>query len=178
MIQPFKNAREVSEHLLERTGHALLSHDIDSLIACFCIPTEIQTFEGRRLIKTTDELRKVFLAVTKHYATTGVTDMVRHCVEASFTDPHTVVAMHETRLITGNIITRNPFPALSVLKFNGQLWQIASSSYAIEEDQRDHNAALMCAGEEYPFPKPNPEIPAEIQKRYAIPMTGPDCSKE
>ncbi len=149
MNQPFNTAREVSEHLLEKTGQAILSDNAENFLTCFCLPNEIQTFDGRRLIKTAEELRQVFLAVTKHYATIGVTDMVRHCVEASFTDPHTVVAMHETRLITGNVITRNPFPALSVLKYNGSKWQIASSSYAIE-DQREHNAALMSAGHDYP----------------------------
>ncbi|MEM9578932.1 MAG: hypothetical protein AAF999_18220 [Pseudomonadota bacterium] len=149
MNQPFKTARDVSEHLLEKTEQAILSYSIDGFLPCFCLPTEIQTFDGRRLIRTDEELRHLFLAVTKHYATIGVTDMVRHCVEASFTDPQTVVAMHETRLITGNVITRNPFPALSVLKFNGTVWQISSCSYAIE-DQREHNAALMSAGQDHP----------------------------
>ena len=152
MQQSFEAALEISEYLLEKTGDALLQNDVEEFVKHFTIPNEIQTFEGRRIVKTRADMHSIFRAVRAYYLKTGVTDMVRHCVEASFTSETTVVAMHETRLITGNIITRTPFPTLSVLRFNGTCWQIASSSYAID-DEKEHAAALLSAGEEYP-PRP------------------------
>lgn len=146
MNQPFETAAQVSEYLLEKTGRAILGDDVEEFIKYVTLPIEIQTFEGRRVIRRQEEMRKVFGAVRAHYATIGVTDMVRYCVEAAFTDADTVVAMHETRLITGSVIKRNPFPTLSMLKFDGEDWKIVSCSYAIE-DQKEHNAALMSAGE-------------------------------
>ena len=145
MTQPFKSAREVSEYLLQQTGTAFSQNDEDAFIQHFSLPNEIETFEGRKKINTPEDLRKVFRAVKAHYDKTGVTDVVRHCVEAAFIDETTVVATHETRLICGAMITRAPFPVLSVLKFNGTAWQIESSKYAIE-DHHAHNKALMSAG--------------------------------
>jgi hypothetical protein len=151
MIQPFQSARDVSEHLLNITGQALLENNVDDFLPCFGLPMDLQTLEEHRIIRTADDLRKIFFAVCKHYATIGLTDMARRCVEAEFKDPETVVSMHETRLITGNIITRSPFAVLSTLKFDGRDWRIVSCSYAIE-DHPDHNAALMSAGELYSHP--------------------------
>lgn len=145
MNQPFKTAHEVSEYLLEETGRAILCNDAEAILRYFLVPAEIQTYDGRQILQTRADIRRLFNAVSAHYSAIGVTDMARHCVEASFTDPKTVVAMHETRLITGSLIKRDPFATLSVLKLDGQQWKIASCNYAIE-DQEEHNAALMSAG--------------------------------
>jgi hypothetical protein len=109
--------------------------------------------EGRCVLKTIDELSRVFYAVCRHYAKIGVTDMVRRCVEAEFKNPNTVLAMHETRLITGNIITRDPFATLSTLEYDGTEWRISGCSYAID-DQQGLNAALMSAGDDCPTSPP------------------------
>ncbi|MFK7765543.1 MAG: hypothetical protein AB8B62_19935 [Roseobacter sp.] len=149
MNQAFKTAHEVSEYLLEKTGRAILRNEVEAILPYFLVPAEIQTFDGRRILRTRADICRLFDAVSAHYHAIGVTDMARHCVEASFTDPKTVVAMHETRLITGSLIKRDPFPTLSVLKLDGQQWKIASCSYAIK-DQEEHNSALMSAGAAFP----------------------------
>ncbi|GIT89162.1 MULTISPECIES: hypothetical protein [Roseobacter] len=145
MQQPFATAREVSEFLLERTGTALLRDNFDVFSSCISLPLKIETFAGQRLITSPEETYQVFRAVRSYHRRTGVTDIVRHCVEAAFKDPHTVTATHETRLLGGDIMTQDPYPGFSVLKFDGKAWRIASMSYAIE-DRDDHNAALMSAG--------------------------------
>jgi len=144
MKQPFKTAREVSEYLLMRTGRAMQEDDFNAFQACFSFPLEIQTFQGQSIISNAPELKAVFDAVRTHYAKTGVTEVARHCIEAEFTDPHRVLATHETRLISRNVITQAPYPVMSVLQYDGQDWSVISSSYAIE-DRADHNAALLCA---------------------------------
>ncbi|WP_227271729.1 hypothetical protein [Roseobacter weihaiensis] len=105
----------------------------------------METFDGHRTINTVEELRQVFQAVLAHYDRCGVTDMARHCVEARFKDANTVAATHETRLISRNVITQAPFAVFSILKFNGECWQVSHSSYAIG-DRADHNSALLSAG--------------------------------
>jgi hypothetical protein len=146
MQQPFKTAREVCEYMLMRTGRAMKAGDFDAFRSCFTLPQVIETFEGSRIINDTAQLKTVFDAVRTHYIKNGVTEIVRHCVEAEFVGVDRVLATHETRLVSGNVITQKPFPVMSVLKFDGTDWYIASSSYAIE-DRSDHNAALMSAGE-------------------------------
>lgn len=145
MQQPFTTAREVSEYLLERTGTALLRDNFEAFLSCVVLPQKIETFAGQRLITSPDELHQVFRAVRSYHRRTGVTDIVRHCVEAAFKDPHTVAATHETRLLSGEIMTQDPYPGFSILNFDGSAWRIASMSYAIE-DRDEHNAALMSAG--------------------------------
>ena len=149
MQQPFTTAREVSEFLLERTGTALLQDNFDAFLSCVFLPQKIETFAGQRLITSPDELRQVFRAVRAYHRKNGVTDIVRHCVEAAFKDPYTVTATHETRLLSGDIMTQDPYPGFSTLKFDGKTWRITGMSYAIE-DRDDHNAALMSAGNTSP----------------------------
>lgn len=145
MKQTITTAREVSEFLLERTGTALLQDNFEAFLECVSLPQTIETFEGQRRVTSPDELAQVFRAVRAYHRKTGVTDIVRHCVEAAFKDPHTIVATHETRLVSGAVMTQSPYPGFSVLKFDGTAWRIVSMSYAIE-DRDDHNDTLMSAG--------------------------------
>ena len=142
MQQNFKTAKEVSEHLLEVTGTAFMSGDFELFLSCFHLPYELETFEGHRTIKDVNDLKEVYLAVRAHYARNGVSQMYRHCVEARFRDSDTVIATHETRLLSGNVITQAPFAVYSELRFTGGKWVIVSSSYAIG-DRDDHNKALL-----------------------------------
>ena len=145
MQKTLTTAQEIAEFLLERTGNALLQDNFDAFLACVSLPQKIETFAGQRLIASVEDLQQVFSAVRTYHRRTGVTDIVRHCVEAAFKDPTTVEATHETRLVSGAVMTQSPYPGFSVLKFDGNEWRIVSMSYAIE-DRDDHNAALMSAG--------------------------------
>ncbi|WP_300033833.1 hypothetical protein [uncultured Roseobacter sp.] len=145
MQQNFKTAKDVSEHLLELTGGALMAGDFELFLTCFQLPYRLETFEGNRVLNTSEDLRVVFDAVRAHYNKCGVTQMFRHCVEARFRDPATIAATHETRLISGTVITQEPFAVYSILEHTGEKWVITSSSYAIG-DREDHNSALLGAG--------------------------------
>lgn len=147
MNTQFDTARSVSEHLLEKTGAALMTRDFENFEPYFLLPQQIATFDGERYIETRDELLCLFDAVCTYLEKSGVTQMVRHCVEARFQDKTTVIATHESRFVNRDVITQQPFPVLSVLKYNGSNWQVANSSYAIA-DRADHNAALMSAGKQ------------------------------
>ncbi len=146
MQQNLSTAREVSEALLERSRRALIENDFEAFLQCFALPAELETFEGRRWLKTDEHVRTLFDAIRYHHRKTGVTDAVQHVVEAVFKDPETVVATHETRLLSNNVLTQKPYPVFSLLVDGAQGWKVKSMTFAIE-DQPDHNKALMSAGE-------------------------------
>ncbi|MEL7211591.1 MAG: hypothetical protein AAGK92_02945 [Pseudomonadota bacterium] len=133
--------KDISNDLLERTGAAMLSGDFDAFADCFELPQEMDTFHGRNLVETREDLRAIFDAVRQYYRSMGVTGMARHCVEAAYVDPDTVQATHQSRLLAGAELVLTPYPALSVLKQRGGVWRVASCQYAIS-DAPDLNDAL------------------------------------
>ena len=149
MHQPFKTAREVSEHVLAQTGAATLAGDFGDFAKWFALPATVETYTGQCELTSIEELRAVFDGVQDHMKANGVTEMVRHCIEAEFKDVHTVLATHETRMVSHAILIQKPFPALSVLKFDGVRWRIHRCCYAIE-DNIQHNDALLSAGTRRP----------------------------
>ena len=143
---PIKTARDVTEYLLRRTEAAFHSGDFDEFKDSLTLPYHLETFKGRRTLNTTEKLRDLFDAVRAHHRRTGVTDMDRYVLEASFQDDKTIVATFETRLLNGTVLTQKPYPVLSVMKFDGGAWRAHSMTFAID-DNEDHNAALMGEGD-------------------------------
>ncbi|MFK7744784.1 MAG: hypothetical protein AB8B47_07010 [Roseobacter sp.] len=142
MEQDSEAARKVSRELLEITGEALKNNDFEAFFACMLLPQKIETYDGHRMLHTKADAQEIFSAVRAYLKRSGITEMVRHCVTAAFRDADTIEAVHETRMVNGNVMTQAPFPVFSVLKYNGTRWQIARSSYAISDSKR-HNDALM-----------------------------------
>ena len=134
---------DVSEHLLARTGEALMSGDFDSFALCFSLPYELETLEAKRLIHTRADLRATFDAVHAHLVKQQVTMMARHCVSASFRGENEVAATHETRLLSRDILVQQPYPAFSILRRgdDGE-WKITCTSYVIM-DSAELNGALQ-----------------------------------
>ena len=143
MIQTATSASDVSEMLLARTGDAMLSNDFEAFEPCLLLPYEIETLEGQRKIETRASLRLTFDAVHAHLIRQRVTMMAINCVSASFRTPNEVIATHETRLISGDIMVQKPYPALSVLVRQSEdaPWRITQTSYVIV-DSSDLNKAL------------------------------------
>lgn len=123
-----REASAVSEYLLDRTGQALDVGDFDTFRDCFLLPQVMETFSGRREIRSTEDLRSIFDNVRGGLAASGVTHMVRRCLSAEYRDPRTIAATHETRLIrTGAILARDPYPVFSLLRHVDGDWRIAYS---------------------------------------------------
>jgi len=125
-------AKDVSEHLLDRTGTAMMADDFDAFAECFAVPHEIHTFEGHHLLETRADLREVFDRVRAYYLRENVSDMVRHCVSAEFRNEKTVAAVHESRLVSGDRLVQDPYSVLSIICFVEGTWQITRSDYAID----------------------------------------------
>lgn len=141
MTPEFDTAEDIAEYFLDRTGTALMTGDFDLFASCFLLPQKMETFQGRRDIETLSDLREVFDGVTLHFKRKNATQLERHCIEARFRDPDTVVSTHMSRLVSGSSLVQKPYPVMSVLKRVDGIWQISDSMYAIE-DEESHARAL------------------------------------
>ena len=128
--------------MLETTGRALMTGDFELFAGCFAYPQELQTFIGRRILRTEEDLNDVFRAVRTHYMKLGVTELVRTCVEAAYKDDNTIEAVHETRLLSGTTIVQAAFPVMSTLRYIDGRWQVKGTTYAMPSDEDSNNSLL------------------------------------
>ncbi len=119
-----------------------MTDDFDLFAACFVLPQQMETFEGCRYIKTLDDLRTVFDGVTAYFRQKNVTHLARHCIEATYRDPDTIVATHMSRVVSGTSLVQKPYPVMSLLcRDDSGIWRVSDSMYAIEDEPR-HARAL------------------------------------
>ncbi|QFT59139.1 hypothetical protein FIU94_09910 [Sulfitobacter sp. THAF37] len=145
MPPEFENAIDVSEYLLQRSGPALMRGDFDTFASCFILPQNIETFEGRCFVNDRETLHKIFCAVRENYRQRGVTQVVRHCLEAEFKSKNRVEALHEARVYRGDELLQPPYQTFSWLeRRDGEDWKVAYSLYAIIQAD-DHVDALLSA---------------------------------
>jgi hypothetical protein len=128
------SAREVAEGLLAKSGAALMSGDFDSFLECFALPQDIATFDGRKTIKTADDLREIFEGVRKLNRRRSITQVVRQCLEAEFRDENTITATHQSRNLSGDILVQGPITAYSIVENFEGVWKITYSQYAALDD--------------------------------------------
>ena len=140
--EPEKSAREIAEDLLERSGKGLMTGDFAVFADCFALPTEMETFDGRRLIETRAELEAIFNDVRAYFSSTGMTQMERHIVDAEFRNPTSIFSTHQSRVVSDGELVQQPFDVLSVIALIDGQWRIRHSQYAIT-DSNDHKAALI-----------------------------------
>lgn len=127
-------ARAIHDDLLAQTGAALISGDFDLFSACFLLPQTVDTFDGRKLIETIEDMREVFSSVRSYHRKRNVTDIVRRSTEASFRDDETIVAVHTSRLLSGSQLIGEALSAFSIIKRTSDGWKVASSQYAVLDD--------------------------------------------
>jgi hypothetical protein len=134
-------ALTIAEDLLARSGRGLMDGDFETFSDCFILPQDFETFDGRRRISSTCELRAVFDGVRAHFEATQVTIMERHVVTAQFKGSEEVQSTHVSRLMAGGKLLRASYPVMSTLKLTAKGWKVASASYALPSDP-GHQAAL------------------------------------
>lgn len=135
MLPQNPTAQEVSEHLLDLTGQALMSGDTQMFLDALTFPYDLETASGTRTYEGPEQIQEVFQAVHGHFQQMRVTLLARHCVAAQFRSDDEVVATHETRLISDGLLIEEPFPTLSILVRDAAgAWKIRSSSYYVPAD--------------------------------------------
>lgn len=135
----------IAEDLLQRTGAALLNGDSGAFADCFALPQVFETVSGRVVAETRGHLVRMFQAVQQKYRCMGVTDLVRHVVQAEYRDHETIAFTHESRLLQGTTLLQAPFPTFSIVKYVDGLWLVHASSYGPTHDSiagRVLNSAL------------------------------------
>lgn len=142
MLQPRPTAREIAEDLLDRSGRGLTRGDFDLFQGCFALPKEMETFNGRRVIETKEEMETVFDDVRAYYRNIGMTRVDRHIVDAEFRNQTCIVSTHRSLVYGGDDLIQQPFDVLSVIELQDGVWRIRHSEYAIT-DSTDHNNALV-----------------------------------
>lgn len=131
MLLKVPTAKEVADYLLDCTGKSLMAGDFDGFLPHFGLPHEVHTFDGMQTLHIAEDVRRVFDGVRTCYCKYGVTDMVRHCVEAEFHDDATIHSVHETRLLNETRLLQKPYPVFMVMRFIDDRWQIVRSEYAV-----------------------------------------------
>lgn len=127
------SAKSVSERLLQITGDALKTGDFASFAACFSLPHTVDTFEGRREVKTVGDIREIYECTRRYFDAHNITDLVRTCVEAEFRDLDTIASTHISRVLSGNKLVQDPYPVFTILVRTDAGWQISDSQYAIQK---------------------------------------------
>lgn len=130
---PEVTALNVAEYLLSETERALLQRDFRTFATCYALPLVIETYAGTETISTTKSLRRSFDTVCRHLDSENVTVLDRRCIAAEYTAPDEVHFAHETRMLNGSQIVRDPYPAFSVVRLQGNAWRVVRSTYATDD---------------------------------------------
>lgn len=153
------SAAEVATGLLEITGEALLSGAFDRFADCFRLPQALATLDGARVLRTRDDLRRVFDEVRGLYARLGVARLDRWVEAALFDGADRIRQAHVTHLLSREgALLRPPFTDLAEIVREGGRWRVAGNQYTVEKGS-DHGQALLSAGVR-PEPVVGPDSPA------------------
>lgn len=131
---PDWHAFEIAQDLLDRSGKAYFDNDFDVFCSCFVIPQEFETFAGKRVIQTADELRDLFNGMLKYFDDNNIKDLHRRVIAARFLSPETIQSTHEAQFITDNALIGAPYAAMSILRKERDVWKVAEASYALLRD--------------------------------------------
>ena len=124
-------ARMVAEGLLARTRDALMAGDAEDFCDCFLLPHRIELFDSSNVVETRDDLQAIFFAMRDYLLRHGITEMIRQCVDAEFTDDDTISTTHISRLLRGSELMQAPYPVYSIVRRIDGVWKIAHGKYAI-----------------------------------------------
>lgn len=135
-----RDARVISETLLDATGQSLLTADRSRFVQCFRSKLEVVTDLGKRLVEDPDEHNQAFDRVIWHYRASGVNRIERSVVGAEFIDRDVILLVHESRAFSGLTLTQEPFLTMSELHHIDGAWQIGYCNYAVQDSLRFNRA--------------------------------------
>lgn len=128
-----QTAFEVSEMLLETTRVAIFNGDFDAFAACFHLSHLMESAGDKKVLKTREDLRDVFLSVTEDIARKRVTNLVRICEIAEYRGDPRIKATHMTHMMSGDQRVKEPFPSLYIIELIDGIWKVSASQYAVDK---------------------------------------------
>ncbi len=151
--EPFndKDPMEVARHMLKVTGIALDRNDFDLFAQFFYLPHLVETFRGKQKVRTREDMRLLFDNSVYQAKLLGVTQRVRRCLSAEFREDGSFVSAHETHMMCGDQLVRDPIPAYSIKKLVNGVWQQTFSAYAADGNSEHTLELLTKHGQPLPF---------------------------
>jgi hypothetical protein len=145
--------RAIAEQLLAESGAALMTRDFPRFRVLFELPHRVETYARHSVIRTEDDMRRVFDGVCGHLRETGIEKMVRVVLDARFRGDGRMEYTHETHLLQSGFWAEAPCTAYSVVLRRGDAWRVAESCYAVASGTI-HGRALHANARSIAFPPP------------------------
>ncbi len=128
-------AQAIYQHLLDKIAETYFAGDFDGFARMIHVPHRIEYFAKAVVLKTRDDLRRLFDDICNHNTQNGITNIIRTCLAAQFLSKDEILGMHETRMIMTNQVMLSPYPVKSVLRRIDGAWWVCESDNALEPDE-------------------------------------------
>ncbi|SMX43527.1 hypothetical protein [Maliponia aquimaris] len=126
-------ARRIFQDMLDRCGEAMLGGDMEGVLRWFATPNTVEDFSGRRVLRSEDETRALFVTVMARQREQNITHMIRRVTHAEFRGPDVIWATHETRYIhSGTVLSVSPHAAFSILHRYPDCWKVHHAQFTVD----------------------------------------------
>ena len=104
----------IATALVDRTGVALMADDFETMHRHQILPQPIETFEGRKFVTTTEQMRRIFFSLRSHHKAMNVTHIRREVTSARFVDAKNIDTVYFSYLYSGQTLVQEPYPSYAV----------------------------------------------------------------
>lgn len=146
-----EKAMRIATALVDRTGLALMADDFETMHRHQILPQPIETFEGRKFVTTTEQMRRIFFSLRSHHKAMNVTQIRREVTTARFVDAENIDTVYFSYLYSGQTLVQEPYPSYAMLRRVEGEWKFAYCMYGVT-DMAAHRAALMNVPDEVQRP--------------------------
>ncbi|RPE71249.1 hypothetical protein EDD53_0365 [Pacificibacter maritimus] len=130
-----EDAVRIAQDFLDRQGEATMSGDLEATLGWCNIPCTLENSQGHTVARTEAEMRAICKMFIDTLKAKRLTHMVRHCVEAMFTDKDTICAAYETRYIKErHQLAEDSYAGFVVLRRGDDRWKISNMQFAGDND--------------------------------------------
>ncbi|WP_305972351.1 MULTISPECIES: hypothetical protein [unclassified Mameliella] len=117
-----QTAKAIYDDLLHRAQHLIRAKDFDGYKEVFDLPFGLVNLDSAHVHSTTDDLAWIFDIIQHRICCLNLNSYFAVCLDAQRVDETTIVATHETRMITQNQLVGDPVPSVAVLKHIRGQW--------------------------------------------------------
>lgn len=126
-------AFRIYQSILNASGDAVNLRDFTRYAPFFNTPSTLETFEGRLVIRTSDDLRKAFENLQTLLRDIGATQMERTCTLAQFDGPTTIRGLHDSQLRDDAGHVLEEYSGMATLNLSEGKWRVTSSQFVEEK---------------------------------------------
>jgi hypothetical protein len=123
-------AADIARSLLTITERALFDDNFSAFLAVTALPFEVETYDGKLVLRTEGELEGAFRSVVDSNAALNITGYQRDLVSAQFTAADEVKYAYVTRVLSGAMLAESAYPNIAMARSTGGVWKIALAQHA------------------------------------------------